>query len=242
MMNKIECLKCSHAVVKNGKSRNGTQRYYCKVCKKYCQSSYRYRACAKDTNNKIATLLKESCGVRSIARILKISAATVLKRILSMGNSTMRPSVIVKGKEYEVDEMLTYIGNKKQLYWIVYALRKDTREVIDFKVGKRTLKTLQRVTDTLLMSEAKMIYTDGYKFYKHIIPKEIHRISKYNINHIERFNLNLRTHLKRLGRKTICFSRSKAMLEACLKIYFWHSAHLFELATLLKPDEPSASQ
>jgi hypothetical protein len=28
-------------------------------------------------------------------------------------------------------------------------------------------------------------------------------------------------HLKRLGRRTICFNRSVDMLENCMKIYFW---------------------
>ncbi|MDL2326931.1 IS1 family transposase [Bacteroidales bacterium OttesenSCG-928-A14] len=32
-------------------------------------------------------------------------------------------------------------------------------------------------------------------------------------------NLTLRTHLKRLSRKTICFTRSVEMLSSCLKLY-----------------------
>jgi hypothetical protein len=47
-------------------------------------------------------------------------------------------------------------------------------------------------------------------------------ISKFrNTNHIERKNLSLRTHLKRLNRRTICFSKSLVILSACLRIYFW---------------------
>jgi IS1 family transposase len=34
-------------------------------------------------------------------------------------------------------------------------------------------------------------------------------------------NLLVRTHLKRLNRKTICFSRSLTVLMAVLRIYFW---------------------
>ncbi|MFY1046718.1 IS1 family transposase [Chryseobacterium sp. GP-SGM7] len=34
-------------------------------------------------------------------------------------------------------------------------------------------------------------------------------------------NLNIRTHLKRLNRRTICFSKSNLILIAILKIYFW---------------------
>ena len=39
-------------------------------------------------------------------------------------------------------------------------------------------------------------------------------------NHIERHNLTIRTHIKRLTRRTICFSRKAIMLYAVLKIYF----------------------
>lgn len=90
----------------------------------------------------------------------------------------------MQGKEYEVDEMRTYIGNKGRLYWVVYALRRDTKEVIDFKVGKRNLKTLCKVVDTVLLSEAKKVHTDGYELYKSIVPEELHHKAKYNINHI----------------------------------------------------------
>ncbi|EHD3430994.1 hypothetical protein JRB05_004652 [Escherichia coli O124] len=38
-----------------------------------------------------------------------------------------------------------------------------------------------------------------------------HVISKKCTQRIERHNLNLRTHLKRLTRKTICFSKSEDM-------------------------------
>ena len=149
---------------------------------------------------------------------------TVIRKVKQIAKSIVRPFAILKGKEYEVDEMRTYIGNKQRLYWVVYAMRRDTKEVIDFKVGKRNLKTLGKVIDTVLLSEAKKIFTDGYELYKSLILEEIHRQRKCSINHIERKNLSIRTHLKRLSRKSICFSKSKEMLEACLKIYFWSSS------------------
>ncbi|WP_090469263.1 IS1 family transposase [Mucilaginibacter sp. OK268] len=37
---------------------------------------------------------------------------------------------------------------------------------------------------------------------------------------MERKNLNLHTYLNRLNRRTIRFSKSISMLEACLKIFF----------------------
>ena len=124
-------------------------------------------------------------------------------------------------KSYEVDEMCTYYQKKSKLLWIVYALRKDTREVVDFAVRPRTKLTLQKLTDSLVMSESDRIYTDKLNLYGYIIPVNIHCTDQYSINHIERKNLSLRTHMKRLNRRTICFSKSIAMLSACLKIYFW---------------------
>ncbi|HTH54580.1 MAG TPA: IS1 family transposase [Cyclobacteriaceae bacterium] len=203
-MENLKCNRCDHSGVKNGRSKTGVQRYQCRGCKKYWQGSYTYKACERNISEQIFTLKKESCGVRSISRILRISIVTVIRRIKRIGQQIQRPSAILKGKEYEVDELRTYIGNKGRLYWVVCAMRRDTKEIIDFKVGKRNLKTLSKVITTVLLSEARKIYTEGYYLYRSLIPKQIHGRSKYQINGIERKNLSIRTHLKRLSRKTIC--------------------------------------
>jgi IS1 family transposase len=124
-------------------------------------------------------------------------------------------------KTFEVDELRTFIGKKENKFWVVCAFERETKRVVDFRVGRRTKRTLRFVTDTLLLTHARKIYTDGLKLYEFIIPKIIHKKSAFMINHIERMNLNIRTHLKRLNRRTICFTKNSLMLEACLKIYFW---------------------
>jgi insertion element IS1 protein InsB len=106
---------------------------------------------------------------------------------------------------------------------VIYAIDRESKKVVDYKTGKRTKKNIKRVTDTLLLAECKQIHTDGLDIYGFVIPKKVHRVKRYGTNGIERKNLSLRTHLKRLNRKTICYSKSLLMLEACLKIYFWHS-------------------
>jgi len=106
---------------------------------------------------------------------------------------------------------------------VIYALDRQSRRVADFKVGSRTKNNLKRVTETLLLANCKQIFTDGLPMYQQIIPGPLHKVRRYGTNRIERKNLSLRTHLKRLNRKTIAFSKSPLMLEACVKIYFWHS-------------------
>ena len=117
--------------------------------------------------------------------------------------------------------MRTFIGKKSLLRWIVYALDRETKEVVSFNVGRRTNKTLKRVIRSLELAHARIIYTDKLKNYRYIINRKIHRTTTKCTNHIERMNLTLRTGLKRLNRKTICYSRSLVILMAVLRIYFW---------------------
>jgi insertion element IS1 protein InsB len=124
-------------------------------------------------------------------------------------------------KQYEIDELRTFYKSKDRLLWVMCALQKDTGAVIDFAIGSRTLKTLKGVTDTVLLAGAQQVYTDKLGLYKCLLPHDIHCTKKYGINRLERKHLSMRTHLKRLGRRTICYSKSMSMLEACVKIYFW---------------------
>lgn len=219
----MECKKCiSTKVVKNGRSQSGNQRYYCKSCKRSFQTSYYYESYLVP-DFQIITLLKENCGIRSIGRILRITPNTVIRKILSIARTIRRPYPILKGKTYEVDELFTYIKHKKKnRVCIVYSYEPLTGYVLDIAVGRRTKNLLRKVLNTLILSEAKRIFTDKLSWYKELIPEEVHRTHRRCTNHIERQNLNLRTHLKRLNRRTICYSKSLAMLLlAVVRIYFW---------------------
>ena len=145
---KIKCNFCNGKCIKNGLQSNGNQRYKCCICQKRQQIDYSYNACKRDINQEIMLFTKEGLGIRSTARILKISATTLLKRIVSIAGSIIKP-IISKGKTYEIDELCTYIRHKKNYIWLVYTLEKNSKTVVSFNVGKRTNKTLSRVLDTL---------------------------------------------------------------------------------------------
>jgi len=116
---------------------------------------------------------------------LKIATTTVLRRIVRISKAIMKP-MITMGKDYELDEMCTYVKKKTNLRWIVYAIRKDNKEVVDFAVGCRTTRTLKLVTDTLILSNARMVYTDKLRQYATLLPMAIHRTTQYGTNHIEK--------------------------------------------------------
>ena len=115
-----------------------------------------------------------------------------------------------------------YVCQKKEnKIWIVYALCRETGKVVSFNVGKRTNKTLNRVIKTIQNANPKQIITDKLKNYRYLIDRNLHSTKHRGINHIERMNLTLRTHLKRLNRRSLAYSKSIVMLSAVLKIYFW---------------------
>lgn len=136
-----------------------------------------------------------------------------------MGRNIKAPLVIERHKSYEMDELGIKVNGKKLC--IAYAINRITKNVVGFNVGGRTNEDLDKVVNRILLLNPKHIYTDGWPSYKSLIPKSIHVISRYQTNRIERFNLNLRTHLKPLNRKTICYSKSIEVLTSLLRIYFW---------------------
>lgn len=217
----MKCRKCKGLAVKNGKQSNGKQRYYCKNCKYSFQRCYAYTAYRKEINKNIYCLLKESVGIRSTSRLLSISKTTVIKRIKYMASLIIRPIMSERHQYYELDEMRVVVGYKLKEAWITYAMNRHTKKIINFIVGRRSRQNISIITKSALQLHPKMVFTDGLKTYKRLIPAKQHNTRKKNTTVIERNNLTLRIHLKRLSRKTICFSKTFEMLEASLKLYIW---------------------
>lgn len=53
----------------------------------------------------------------------------------------------------------------------------------------------------------KRYCTDGWGTYQRHLPTKLHEVGLWKTQRVERKHLGLRTRIKRLARKTICFSR-----------------------------------
>ncbi len=216
----MNCKKCGHGCIKNGFQTNGTQRYFCKSCKISQQKIYSYNAYKKDTNTSIISLIINSCGIIDISRVLSISKTTVLKRMLSFASQISKPKITEYNQVYEIDEMhVKFPGTTK--YYLMYAINRKTKQIIDFFIGRRTKENLNGVVKRVLSLNPKKIYTDKLNIYATLIPSTIKCSRNRQTNTIERYHLNIRTHLKRLSRKSICYSKKINYLIACVTIYFW---------------------
>jgi insertion element IS1 protein InsB len=79
--------------------------------------------------------------------------------------------------------------------------------------------TLQRLLALLSKFNIAFYMTDAWPVYRTLLDSASHVVSKKYTQRIERHNLNLRTHLKRLTRRTICFSKSEEMHD---KVIGWY--------------------
>lgn len=216
----MNCAYCSGKCRKRGFQTNGTQRYRCSQCNKYQQQTYRNMAWLPHINADVVRFLREGVGIRGIGRLSGISPKTVLARIKTIAAGIKEPPLPM-GKTYEVDELRTYVGHKGREVWVVCAYERETKRILRFSVGRRTNKTLKLVLDSLQTSNAAAIHTDGLKYYKYLIDKNIHKVKRYGTNRIERAHLTLRTRLKRLSRRGICFSKSAYLLWCCMRVCLW---------------------
>lgn len=77
----------------------------------------------------------------------------------------------------------------------------------------RTDETCRELLALLTPFNISMITSDDWGSYAREVPKDKHLTGKIFTQRIERNNLTLRTRIKRLARKTICFSRSVELHE-----------------------------
>jgi insertion element IS1 protein InsB len=114
-------------------------------------------------------------------------------------------------EESELDEMWSYVGKKKRQRWLWLAIDHKTRKIIAFVFGRRKHFVFAQMRKLLKPFGIRRCYSDAFDCYSKFLPKRQHTVGKENTQRIERKNLTLRTRIKRLARKTICFSKSIKM-------------------------------
>ena len=112
----MNCPKCSSNIgIKSGKVK-GKQRYKCKKCNYHYTVQLKSTAKPKELKKYALQLYLEGLGFHSIGRILNVSNISVLNWIRSFGQEVQALSNNGSKVDYvELDEMHSYIGNKKTI-------------------------------------------------------------------------------------------------------------------------------
>ncbi len=112
----MDCPRCSSSQkVKNGIVR-GLQRYRCKECGYNYTVEKRSGEYSKETKRKALQLYLEGLGFRSIGRVLGVSNVSILNWIRNFGEKVKELQNDNDSIKFaELDEMHSYIGNKKTI-------------------------------------------------------------------------------------------------------------------------------
>ena len=116
--------------------------------------------------------------------------------------------VIRIAEEAEVDEMWSFVKRKKAPRWLWYAVDHRSGKVLAYVFGRRQDEVFLKLKALLEPFGITRYYTDYWGAYTRHLDADAHQPGKRHTQQIERKHLTLRTRIKRLVRKTICFSKS----------------------------------
>ena len=119
----------------------------------------------------------------------------------------------------EVDEMWSFVGKKKAPRWLWHALDHRTGKVLAYVFGRREDQAFLALKTLLAPFGITRFYTDGWGAYQRQLDPTLHEVGKRNTQQLERKHLTLRTRIKRLVRKTICFSKSIPMHDLVIGLF-----------------------
>ena len=100
-----------------------------------------------------------------------------------------------------------------------HAIDRNTGQVLAYVFGRRKDKVFLRLLELLEPFGIKHYCTDGWGAYERHLATQIHEVDKRKTQKIERKHLNLRTRIKRLTRKTICFSKTEEMHDLVIGLF-----------------------
>jgi len=136
---------------------------------------------------------------------------------------TLHPNDVTVGitrvEAAEVDEMWSYVGTKQQPRWLWHAIDHWSGAVLAYVFGRRQDEVFLQLKALLAPFGITRFFTDHWGAYARHLAPETHVPGKRTTQQIERKHLTLRTRIKRLARKTICFSKSIEMHDIVIGLF-----------------------
>ena len=209
-------------MVKNGTTANQKPRYRCKACRRQFITDYTYRGCQPAVRQLVLPMTMKASGIRDIARVLQISPNTGLAIIKAEAQRVAEPAVGKLVKNLEVDEFWSFVGKKANQRWTWYGFDRERKRIVASVNGRRTDANCRALSEKVKRAKVKLFHTDQWGSYPKVLPTKQHQIGKMGTLNIERRNLTFRTRIKRLQRRTICFSKSEVMHDAVIKLHIHH--------------------
>ncbi len=227
----MNCPSCQASTIKkNGHIHNGKQNYRCTTCGRQFVANPQKKSIPAHDREIIHRLLSERISLRGICRAMHVSLTWLLNFFIQVTDDTPEDLGVTpppKGKlTLELDEMWSFVGDKKTKQWIWLAIDRQTKKIVGWHVGKRGEDDARQLWASLpaVYRQCAVCYTDFWDAYAKVIPSCRHRpVGKETgeTSHIERTNGTFRQRVSRLVRKTLSFSKSKKHHRRAIKYFIW---------------------
>lgn len=139
--------------------------------------------------------------------------------LLALLNPDEVEIVIRLAEEAEVDEMWSYVQRKQEQRWLWHAIDHRNGKVLAYVFGRRKDEVFLKLKALLEPFGITRYYTDYWGAYTRHLEADEHQPGKRQTQKIERKHLTLRTRIKRLARKIICFSKSIQMHNIVIGLF-----------------------
>jgi insertion element IS1 protein InsB len=116
-----------------------------------------------------------------------------------------------RGLTSELDEMWSFVQSKAHPRWLWHAIDPPTGTVLGYGCGRRQDDVFLRLQQLLEPFGITKVYTDGWGAYERHLAAEQHQVGKENTQRIESKPIKLRTRMKRLVCRTLCFSKTERL-------------------------------
>ena len=223
----IFCPKCKSNHNKKNGFRRGKQCYLCKNCGRQFVLNPTSQAYSEAVKQLCLKMYLNGMGFRGIARVTEIPHSTIITWVKLAGENIsdeLSPQEEIP-EITEIDELQTFVGNKKNKVWIWTVVNHWKEGILLWNIGDRSSKTFEPLWQIIRCWHSFWYVTDGWVVYPTYISPEDHLVSKTYMTRVEGENTRLRHYLARLHRKTLCYSKSLEMLKYSIKLLRYYLKH-----------------
>lgn len=196
----MQCAHCGEASVKDGKDKNGFQRFRCNGCRKRFTEPHALagRQISMEDTVAVLKMLLEGMSIRSCERLTGMHRDTILSIMVESGENCSRfmEATIVKVPvdTAELDEQWAFVFCKRRTAerlghnteqvgdrYVFTAIDRDTKLLLCWHAGQRSQNDTWTFADKLFkaVSGRPTINTDGFTSYTGAIPATFHHNCDY---------------------------------------------------------------
>jgi insertion element IS1 protein InsB len=124
-----------------------------------------------------------------------------------------------RGLTSERDDMWSDVRSKANPRWLWHAIDHHTGTVLAYVFGRRQDDVFLKLQQLLKPFGITRFYTDGWGAYERHLDAEQPQVGKENTQKLESKHIHLWTRIKRLVRRTLCFSKTEHMHDLVIGLF-----------------------